>query len=402
LIVRLRQNNPSKKKTVLYVSQKSIGRILKSFIIASVILLFFVDILFALLPDRRRDFEQREENVYMALPIIASIPGAGVFGGMLGSFSNIAGTGIDAAIVEASTFNSEADIHIRAWAFKELPLYVPGLTLEYWFGDINFSDYQSYLPGRDSPKFTIPSTGKIKYNFLRPALRLFKRRFNMTYNLVFFKGFAVNGSGEEEEIAQHSASGNILLDFTDDVIDPKIGLRLSYTNSMKAPESSFLGKNSSNESGFLDDIETRQKEIIAYIPFTDQFTLVAFNQIFEAIGGENSGDVISGGSLSLRGYPGGRWSDRYGETRSLEGRYTVPTNLDLDIYIVHGLLEGIQFAAFYETGQVAPDKDNRLYEDLHRSYGVGVRLLLEAIVLRADIADSDEGIQTHITIDQPF
>jgi hypothetical protein len=39
---------------------------------------------------------------------------------------------------------------------------------------------------------------------------------------------------------------------------------------------------------------------------------------------------------------------------------------------------------------------------MHQSYGVGARALFEAIVLRFDLATSDEGLQTHLTIGHAF
>ncbi|MFH2130889.1 MAG: BamA/TamA family outer membrane protein [bacterium] len=357
----------------------------------------------ALIPDRRRSFDERRENVYMIIPAIASLPGAGVFAGILGSFSNINGSGIDAAVTQAETIDSESDIHVRAFALREIPLLIPGLTFEYWFGDIKFDDYSTYLPGRNSPNFTIPYKGEFDYLLLHPVWRLFDRRINLSYYLIYFKGFSVNEDGYEEEIGQHSARGEVLLDLTDDVIDPRTGIRLRYSYSMKAPEKSILGKNSSNTTDAeKEDITTRNLELSLYFPITQQFTLVYYHQQFEAAGREETDEIVTGGSLSLRGYPGGRWSDRYGMLNTLEGRYTIPTNTNIDIYLINGVLEGIQLAAFYETGQVSPKKNDDLFKDLHQSYGFGIRALIEAIVFRLDFAFSDEGAETHLTIDQPF
>ena len=86
----------------------------------------------------------------------------------------------------------------------------------------------------------------------------------------------------------------------------------------------------------------------------------------------------------------------------MEARYTLPLNREIDFLLVHGILEGIQFALFYEVGQVNPDDGSALYDDLRNSYGVGIRALVEAIVLRLDVATSEEGPQFHVTIDQPF
>lgn len=39
---------------------------------------------------------------------------------------------------------------------------------------------------------------------------------------------------------------------------------------------------------------------------------------------------------------------------------------------------------------------------MHSDYGVGLRVILQAIVVRFDIAVSDEGSQTALTVNQPF
>ncbi|OGG97110.1 MAG: hypothetical protein A2527_13245 [Candidatus Lambdaproteobacteria bacterium RIFOXYD2_FULL_50_16] len=359
--------------------------------------------LFALIPDRRRLFEDREENVYMLIPAIASLPGLGLFAGVLGSFSNIGGSGIDAAVTEANTFGSQSDIHIRAYALREVPLFINGLTVEYWFGDIKFADFYTYLPGRDSPDFVIPQTGKFKYYFLRPAYRLWQRRINLTYNLVFFKGFGVNGEGEEALAASHSASLDFLLDLTDDWVDPRRGIRMGYSQKLPAPTKSVLGKNSENSiQGYDQELTSKSYNLGLYIPFGNQATLALYEERFLTTGGEDSGQVVSGGSLRLRGYPAGRWSDRFGDTKIAEFRYNIPINYQIDSIFAKGRLDDLQWALFYEEGQVSPLNDRQLKENLHQSSGVGLRALIDAIVLRLDVATSEAGFQTHLTIDHAF
>lgn len=79
---------------------------------------------------------------------------------------------------------------------------------------------------------------------LAPSLRLFERSLNFTYRLAFFEGFSVTDDGTEVQQASHGASGSRLLDFTDDVIDPRRGFRIGYTTSLTAPGKSLLGRNS--------------------------------------------------------------------------------------------------------------------------------------------------------------
>lgn len=370
------------------------------------LLVFFVALVLAQqawgIPERRRLFEEREENAYLLIPIVASIPGIGVFAGITGSGSNLGGTGIDVGTTIAQSVDS-TDIRIRAYALREVPFFIPGLTLDYWFGDIKFGNFNTFLPGRNSPNYTIPVTGEVKFQLLRPAFHYFQRRLNFSYILTYAKGFEVDEAGNEIESARHGASGDILLDITDDVIDPRTGFRLHYNKTLPAPTSSIFGSNSGNgDAGRFTGTKVEQMETVLYFPLNKSLHLAWDIQYLRASGPGDSGGVVAGGSPPLRGYPGGRWRDKYGVFSGLEARYTIPIFRMLDFFMVRGMLEGVQLAVFYEVGQVNPDPGNELYTELHQSYGAGARMLLEAIVLRFDLAYSDEGPQFHLTIDQPF
>jgi len=354
-------------------------------------------------PERRRDFDQRRPNEYLAVPAVASLPGIGVFAGVISSASNVGGTGIDAAATVAESVDN-TDISIRAAALREVPLAPKYLTIEYQYADIKFGNFQTYLPGRESPDFTIPVTGEFNYQFVRPFLRFWERRLNFFYALGYFDGFEVDENGNEVKAASHTAQAGMILDFTDDVVDPRSGVRLRYVTTLPAPEESVFGRDSQDVELLTGDEELRieRHEVAWYWDWSERLSIAWDVQYFRAVGREGAEEVIPGGSPPLRGYPQGRWSDRYGVFFGVEPRYTIPTNTELDIYIARGIVEGVQIAPFYEVGQVSPDNDDTLFTEMHHSYGAGVRALFEAIVLRLDLAFSDEGPQIHLTIDQPF
>lgn len=381
----------------------SIRSLMPKFLIVLLLALLVSAQAFALVPERRRLYEDREPNSYLVIPAIASLPGVGIFAGVIGSFSNLWDSGIDAAVTEAQTIGGEgeSDIHLRAYALREIPLLIEGLTFEYWFGDIKLTDYYSYLPGRDSPDYLIPYTGEFDYYFFRPSYRLWERRIEVNYNLIYFKGYAINDTGQEVLEGAHAAFGNVVFDFTDDWVDPSKGLRMQYSTNLKAPKSSFLGEDT-DPSDTTERLKTENYQVGLYLPFGDVTTLALYQEWCQATGLEDSEEVQTCGALRLRGYPGGRWSDRYARTRIAELRQTVPMNLKMDWVLVNGTLDGLQLAAFYEEGQVSPEDDERLDQDLHRSYGAGVRALIDAIVLRFDLGFSEAGPQTHLTIDHAF
>ncbi|MCH8844601.1 MAG: hypothetical protein IID61_16695 [SAR324 cluster bacterium] len=357
----------------------------------------------ALVPERRRDFDERRPNEYLILPAVASLPGIGIFVGVLSSFSNIAGSGIDAAVAVAESVD-ETDISVRVAALRDVPLPLPGMTFDYQYGNIKLGNFQTFLPGRDSPNFTIPITAEFDFQLIRPTIRLFERRFNLTYTLSYFKGFGFDEDGNEFPFSDHNASGALFLDFTDDVVDPHVGVRLTYETTLAAPKESILGtsKNTGNIFGDDQEITVESYEVGIFIPQSEQVVWVWNNRYFQATGREESDVVISGGSPPLRGYPDGRWRDRYGVFSALEWRYTTETRVELDFILARGIVQGLQYALFYEVGQVSPTPGKLLYEDMHQSYGAGVRALFDAIVLRLDVAQSDEGTQVHLTIGQPF
>ena len=357
-----------------------------------------------LVPERRRDYDARLPNEYLIIPAVASLPGFGVFVGVIGTGSNIAGTGMNAGIGAAESI-SGSDIHIQVAAFQEIPIWKHIFTFDYQFADIKLGNLQAYLPGRDSPNFTYPITAELRFQLVRPTLRLWERRIALAYSLGFVNGFSVDENGNEIVSRRHSANASLALDFTDDIVNPVRGVRFGYQVGLTAPTASFFGTDSDNASTLLGsrraNIHSEQFESSAYFPFLERWTLAGHLEFFQAIG---DGDgVVTGGGLQMRGYPGNRWSDRYGVMGAVEQRYTIPLHRPLDIpFLAHGIIEGLQLAVFYEQGQVSPTKDDSLFTHMHNDFGAGVRLILQAIVVRFDVAHSDEGTQTALTVNQPF
>jgi hemolysin activation/secretion protein len=356
----------------------------------------------ALVPERRRDYENRRANEYLIIPAVASLPGTGVFIGVIASASNLGGTGIDAAAAVARSIDN-TDIELQAAALQGIPLGQRVLTLDYQRAHIRMGNGSMFLPGRNSPNYTIPVTAEGEFQLVRPVLRLWERRITVSYMLAFFEGFSLDANGNEASVGSHSAAADASLDFTDDVTSPTRGFRFRYRTTVDAPEESPLGRDTKGPPGTFfrsrgARLETYQTS--GYIPLTERFNLALAAQYSQSSDGGGGG--FRGGGPPLRGYPGGRWSDVYGVFAGAELRYTVPVNYELDAYIARGLVEGIQYAVFYELGQVNPDNGPKLFDDVHRSYGAGVRALFQSIVLRFDLGFSDEGVQTHLTIDQAF
>lgn len=354
-------------------------------------------------PERRRSYEDRAPNEYLIIPAVASIPGVGVFVALISSASNLGDTGIDLAATLAQSID-DSDIEIQAFAFQNLPTGLSFLKVDYWYAHLNIGNLEVYVPGRNSPDFTIPITAEFDYQLIMPTLEFFEQRLNFAYMLSYFEGFDFDADGNEIPFAQHGASFIFSADLTDDVIDPREGLRVSYSTTLPAPSKSLFGEDSGGSSAFggSDSLRVQQLGVTFYAPLAEQLFLAWHTIYSRADGGEDSADIIPGGSPPLRGYPQGRWSDRFGFFTAVEVRYGIPIGKMLDFYLVHGVLDSVQLAVFYEVGQVSPSNNSLLFKELHHSYGGGVRALFDAIVLRLDLATSDEGVQSHLTIGHAF
>ena len=65
--------------------------------------------------------------------------------------------------------------------------------------------------------------------------------------------------------------------------------------------------------------------------------------------------------------------------------------------------EMIDMALFYDTGKVAAERADLNFDDLHKSYGIGLRLHMpEVTALRVDVAHGSEGWRLNFTAGPPF
>jgi hypothetical protein len=100
-----------------------------------------------------------------------------------------------------------------------------------------------------------------------------------------------------------------------------------------------------------------------------------------------------GGIDRQRGYPTSRFHDRSAVNYSMEYRH-IPTNSMLEnIPLINKLyIPWWQYVVFVEAGSVA---DNWAFDDLHKhikvTAGAGLRLSVAGLVIRVDLAGSDEG-----------
>lgn len=117
----------------------------------------------------------------------------------------------------------------------------------------------------------------------------------------------------------------------------------------------------------------------------------------------NEGATL-GGFYRMRGFDQNRFHDKAAIYTTEEYRYTLKYNPIEDVNWLKFLrLNWFQVVGFVEAGRVSPEYTvNTLLSDLKVDYGVSLRALMAGIVIRFDIAHSNESTNSWIMVDHPF
>jgi len=111
-----------------------------------------------------------------------------------------------------------------------------------------------------------------------------------------------------------------------------------------------------------------------------------------------------GGFYRMRGYRQNRFHDKAAVYAAAEYRYTLRYNPLKDIdYLQFLNLDWFQAVLFVEGGRVAGSySSDELFSDWKTDAGVSLRALTAGIVVRMDIANSEEGTNAWVMISHPF
>jgi hypothetical protein len=113
-----------------------------------------------------------------------------------------------------------------------------------------------------------------------------------------------------------------------------------------------------------------------------------------------------GGTERMRGYPEGRFNDRSAVYYGAEYRHIPDWNPLRDIGWLNrrnARVQWIQYVLGVEVGRVADEFDlGELHSDMKVAGLVGVRAMVNTLVIRVDLGITDEGGAVQMTIDQPF
>lgn len=111
-----------------------------------------------------------------------------------------------------------------------------------------------------------------------------------------------------------------------------------------------------------------------------------------------------GGTFRMRGFPEARFSDQAALFYGLEYRVTPEDNPLDHIPVLRDLnTDWTQWVVFAEAGRVAEDWNvSTLHSDLNWDFGVGIRVFLQKILVRLDLAVSEEGGGVQAMVNHPF
>ncbi len=113
-----------------------------------------------------------------------------------------------------------------------------------------------------------------------------------------------------------------------------------------------------------------------------------------------------GGLRLMRGYPEGRYNSRSAIYYAVEYRYTPRFNPLRDSSFLKKLrafVDWFQLVGFLEVGRVNDEYDlGELHRDMKLSGGAGVRVFANHLIIRAEIAFSEEDTVVVMSINHPF
>ena len=389
--------------------------------------------------ERRRD-QFGKDFAYYTYPIAGEIPGMGKAAGVGVSVSNMGGSDTD-----FTGYYVRGDFKATGAALLNYHVLPQRLIF-----DVGHNDYTvattSYNRGINSDPLDVIRP-KVEGGYLlgQMTLTFDQRRYEMFAR-------ALSGQNRLLEVLDKNnqafagvdtgwKSGNFFslggsLDLTDDRLDPRNGVRFEF--SSRLPH-----RRSADESEYF----VNDYNLSAYAPMRNWDTL-AFNLFYSrahvarqgladyallqqryglnclqyAVGpnrdacqsveakllaGKLANNLYGtasplGGTQRLRSYDNGRFYAGQALFYGVEYRWNLTDErTPFDIFVARGVRTGIQLAAFWERGMVA-DEFGQLFKNGRESYGIGARLVLSGVVIRFDLAQGREGIQSQLFITYPW
>lgn len=390
-------------------------------------------------PDRRRD-QFGKDFGYFIYPLAGDIPGLGSAYGGGGSVLNMFNTDADFTAFKVSGDFDASGYTLLDWHLIKQRLIFDVGYYDYLVAQTQYkrginSDVEDYILPKAEGRYWL---GQLTLSYMQRKVEAYVRYGSGKARLLQ----VLDKDGNEFAAIDSSTyygyfiSTGLTLDFTDDRLDPRRGLRYE-----------MAGKTYSNDDQYSTDFFIMDYNLSAYIPIR-RWDALALNTFFSRAHvtrqattdyetlRQNSGlgcdqippspeqdqclaterDLIEqhiehnrfgtatslGGTQRMRSYDNGRFYAGNVLFYGLEYRWNLTDErTPFNIYVAKGIRTGIQLAFFAEQGSVADDTDD-LFKNLRTSYGLGFRLILSGVVIRADLAWGDEGRKTVLFINYPW
>lgn len=391
-------------------------------------------------PVERRKDQFGKDFAYYLYPIAGEIPGMGTAAGVGASVSNMGDSDTD-----FTGYYVRGDIKATGAALLDYHVLPQRLIV-----DVGYNDYKvastSYNRGIDSsPDDLIRPKVEGNYFIGQMTLTFDERRYELFVRALRGRNRLIEVLDRNDQafagVDTSWKTGNYYsfggsLDLTDDRLDPRSGARFEFSsrlpNSHNADESEYYV----NDYNFTGYAPLRRWDTLAFNLFysrahvtrqglTDTTLLqqrYGLNCTQYPVGPERdacqatedkllAGKLANnlygtasplGGTQRLRSYDNWRYYAGQALFYGVEYRWNLTDErTPFNIYLAKGVRTGIQLAAFWERGMVA-DEFGQLFKNGRESYGIGARLILSGVIIRFDLANGREGVQSQLFITYPW
>lgn len=384
--------------------------------------------------ERRKDQYAKVSGYFItplpyALPGIGSGLGAVFMANNIGdSYTDILGTVITGDVQGAGL--GVSDLYLIEKTFK----------VEFFYQYMDKASFQSYKGrGMDTKKedYSLIYIDSMEFLGTKMTLSFFEKMLEF-YVMTYSNSFALDSirdkegnviveakDGEKESFNIYNLGTTI--DYTDDKLDPRRGVRLDlgYDYSpAKSVESADYYVSSYNLTGYIPmgqqstwafnyfvsdahvmrEGETDFDTIAKQISSTCDQNQECIDYVNNTIASNRYGSSTSlGGRSRLRSYTQGRFSGAHTRYYGTEFRWNLTDeSTEFDIFFMKDIRTNIQAAFFYEKGSVA-DKKEDLGKGERYSYGAGIRMLTgSGWVYRLDVANGEDGSEATMILNYPW
>jgi len=388
--------------------------------------------------ERRRDQYGKDFSYYL-YPIGGDIPGLGQAFGAGGSALNIANTDMDFV-----GYYIRGDFDATGATLLDIQLIKRRLIFDIGYNDFLVAPIVYNRGIKSNPNDFIQPKVQGAYFLGQMTLSFSERQYEYFYR--YLRGYnnllqILNNKGEEfdledterETIVSHSIGASI--DYTDDKLDPRRGIRFEVAAKLPVSREDLYSENIIIDYNLTAYFPVHKWDTLVFNIFHSHAYITRkgstdFDALKNEIGldcdqrapgdqedcrateKENIDQAIAnnrygtatplGGTQRLRSFDNGRYYAGQSLSYGVEYRWNITDEYTpFNIYIAKGVRTGLQLALFWEQGSVA-DEFRDLFKTQRRSYGFGFRLLLTGVVIRADFARGNEGNEFQLFITYPW